>query len=136
MPQQGKRISQKVGLGLSRAEKRREGKGKAKNPSHPALSSKGGQEAAPGSEEARRPAYRKTTPRLQGQNQEQTETIKGSDSKVKLPSLILMRYHKNAELIGTNNSLAYKLSNKYMFQHFQYSDCFRFFCSYLVITCG
>ena len=85
MPQQGKRISQKVGLGLSRAEKRREGKGKAKNPSHPALSSKGGQEAAPGSEEARRPwpAYRKTTPRLQGQNQEQTETIKGSDSKVK-----------------------------------------------------
>ena len=84
LPQQGKRISQKVGLGLSRAEKRREGKGKAKNPSHPALLSKGGQEAAPGSEKARRPAYRKTTPRLQGQNQEQTETIKGSDSKVNL----------------------------------------------------
>ena len=35
--------------------KTREGKGKAKNPSHPALSSKGGQEAAPGSEEARWP---------------------------------------------------------------------------------
>ena len=39
---------------------------------------------APGSEEARQPAYWKTTPCLQGQNQEQTETIKGSDSKVNI----------------------------------------------------
>ena len=100
MPQQGKKISQKVGLGLSRAEKRQEGKGKAKNPSHPALSSKGGQEAALGSEEARRPAYRKTTPCLQGQNQEQTETIKGSDSKVNIYIYIYIYIYVRHNLVA------------------------------------